>query len=101
MTLTFHENVHVKRDGLLVTAAVCREPQLTVLTSHGGVISRRAGNAWMDMNTSLSLPSSGRSSHEDLLVSCEIQFKKKKFSLFKIAHGDVCRLSIIIETVGD
>uniref|UniRef100_A0A3B4V064 Titin n=1 Tax=Seriola dumerili TaxID=41447 RepID=A0A3B4V064_SERDU len=37
---------------LLVTAAVWREPQLTVLISHDGVTSSRAGNAWIDMNTS-------------------------------------------------
>lgn len=37
---------------LLVTAAVWRDPQLTVMTSHDGETSSRAGNAWIDMNTS-------------------------------------------------
>lgn len=50
---------------LLVTAAVWRDPQLTVMTSHDGETSSRAGNAWIDMNTSsFSSPPSGSAAEE-------------------------------------
>lgn len=58
-----------KRDSLLVTAAVWREPQQTVLISHGGVTSSRAGKAWIDMNTSSRLSVSFNSLSGDLLSS--------------------------------
>lgn len=40
------------KNTLLVTAAVWRDPQLTVTTSHDVETSSSAGNAWIDMNTS-------------------------------------------------
>lgn len=49
---THPHTLTVKRHFLLVTAAVCREPQLTVRISHDGETSSRAGKAWIDMNTS-------------------------------------------------
>ena len=52
----------LSQESLLVTAAVWREPQLTVLISQEGVTSSRAGKAWIDMNTSSCLsPSCGSS----------------------------------------
>lgn len=73
MSLTWRENVHqhtptVKRRFLLVTAAVWREPQLTVMISHDGETSNRAGNAWIDMNTSSSFSPSCGSSVGDVLA---------------------------------
>lgn len=54
---------------LLVTAAVWREPQLTAMISHDGETSSRAGNAWIDMNTSSScFPPSCGSSVDDAPV---------------------------------
>lgn len=57
MALTCQETAYehtqtVKLHFLLVTAAVWREPQLTVMISHDGETSSRAGNAWIDMKTS-------------------------------------------------
>lgn len=74
MTLTCQENLHkysviVRRGFLLVTAAVWRQPQLTVLISHDGVISSRAGNAWIDMNTSSCFSPSCGSSAGGVLAS--------------------------------
>lgn len=40
------------KNTLLVTAAVWRDPQLTVTTSHDVETSSSAGKAWIDMNTS-------------------------------------------------
>lgn len=57
----------VKWHFLLVTAAVWREPQLTAIISHDGETSSRAGNAWIDMNTSPCFsPSCGSSAVDGL-----------------------------------
>lgn len=67
--INFHNAGVSPLSDLLVTAAVCREPQLTLLISHDGDTSRRAGNAWMDMNTSDAAACSDGSSHNGGLVS--------------------------------
>ena len=53
---------------LLVTAAVWRDPQLTMLMSHDSVMSSRPGKAWIDMNTSTLFSPSSVSTHVDVLA---------------------------------
>lgn len=65
LSLSPGKTIVVSKNALLVTAAVWRDPQLTVETSHDVETSSSAGNAWIDMNTSSFSSSPSASAVED------------------------------------